>query len=498
MEFAQYAVVLLITLLFLVLSFKRRLNLPPSPWGLPLIGHLHLLGRMLHLSFQALSTKYGPIVFLRLGMVPAVVISSPELAKEVLKIQDANFASRPYLIMGEYNFYNFRDIGFVPYGDYWKRMRKLCATELFTVKRIESFQGVRTREMRGVLSELVNAADYQKPINMRHLLTTYVFNVVMQILMSKRFFEYGEHEAKMSSEAEDFKHIVFEITEQMLQFHISEFVPAFMRRIDWKIPEMKRIHARQDKFLQRILDDHKARLESETSQPIDFMDIMLQSLKSEGARGEESVKAIVTELLSGGDTSASLIEWTLLELMHNPLILQKAQEEIDTVVGKERLVAESDFDKLEYLQAIVKEAFRIHPPAPLLIHMSTEACKVAGYDIPKGTSTFVNGYAIGRDPAVWEDALQFKPERFLGNSIDVKGQDFELLPFGAGRRMCPGMSLGLKTAQLLLFNLIHSFDWSFVPGKGMDCYELKEQSGTVLWLETPLEVVVSSRLPKPI
>ncbi|XP_024542655.1 cytochrome P450 71B11 [Selaginella moellendorffii] len=134
--------------------------------GLPLIGHLHLLGRMLHLSFQALSTKYGPIVFLRLGMVPAVVISSPELVKEVLKIQDANFASRPYLIMGEYNFYNFRDIGFVPYGDYWKRMRKLCATELFTVKRIESFQGVRTREMRGVLSELVNAADFQKPINM--------------------------------------------------------------------------------------------------------------------------------------------------------------------------------------------------------------------------------------------------------------------------------------------------------------------------------------------
>ncbi|EFJ09307.1 hypothetical protein SELMODRAFT_428157 [Selaginella moellendorffii] len=171
--------------------------------GLPLIGHLHLLGRILHLSFQTLSTKYGPIVFLRLGMVPAVVISSLELVKEVLKIQDANFALGPYLTMGEYN-YNFRDIGFVLYCDYWKSMRKLCATELFTVKRIESFQA-------------------------------YVFHVVMQILMSKPFFEYREHEAEMSSKGKDFKHIVFEITEQMLQFHISEFVPAFMRRIDWKI-----------------------------------------------------------------------------------------------------------------------------------------------------------------------------------------------------------------------------------------------------------------------
>ncbi|XP_024542660.1 cytochrome P450 750A1 [Selaginella moellendorffii] len=247
-------------------------------------------------------------MFLRLG----VVISSSELAKEVLKIQDANFASRPYLIMGEYNFYNFRDIGFVPYGDYWKRMRKLCATELFTVKRIESFQGVRTREMRGVLPEL---------------------------------------------RGKDFKHIVFEITERMLQFHISEFVLAFMRRIDWKIPEMMRIHARQDKFFKRIIDDHKARLESKTSQT------MLQSLKSEGARGEDSVKAIVN----------------------------KAQEEIDTVVGKERLVAERNWSTLGNRQG----------PAPLLIHMSTEACKVAGYDIPKETPTFVNCYTIGRDPAVW-------------------------------------------------------------------------------------------------
>ncbi|EFJ17006.1 hypothetical protein SELMODRAFT_421432 [Selaginella moellendorffii] len=150
--------------------------------------------------------------------------------------------------MGEYNFYNFR--GFVPMAT--TSMRKLCATELFTVKRIESFQGVRTREMRD--------PDEQA------------------------FLRDGEHEAEMSSEAKDFKHIVFEITEQMLQFHISEFVPAFMRQIDWKIPE---IYARQDKFLQRIIDHHKARLDSETSQPIDFMDIMLQSLKSEGTRGEE-------------------------------------------------------------------------------------------------------------------------------------------------------------------------------------------------------------------
>ncbi|XP_024521429.1 flavonoid 3'-monooxygenase-like [Selaginella moellendorffii] len=440
---------------------------------------------MPHHSLQKLSRKFGKIMYLKLGMIPAIVISSPDLAKQMFKTEDTTFSFRPYLLVGEHSGYNFKGIALAN-GDHWKSTRKICTTELFTVKRIDSFLWVRMEELSYLVSSLAQACNDQSIVDVREHLTVLTFNVQTRILMSKRFFGENLSDDELA-EARVFKELIDESVKFAFQFHISEFVPSWLKWIDWNIPQAKRVAAKQDEFLQKIIDEHKAKKSRPTK---DFMDILLEQRGDD----QEVVKAILMEILAAGtDTSACTVEWALLELLNNPEIMKKAQEELDVVVGGGRTVLESDFPKLTYLEAIIKETFRIHPPTPLLVpRMSTQACALGqSFHIPKGATTIVNYYSIGRDPEVWENPAKFWPERFLGLAIDVKGHDFELIPFGAGRRICPGMSLGLKTVYLTLGNLLHGFDWHRLPGKN---YGVDETFGAVTWPKSSLQVRVTRRL----
>jgi cytochrome P450 len=166
------------------------------------------------------------------------------------------------------------------------------------------------------------------------------------------------------------------------------------------------------------------------------------------------------------DTSYVTLEWVMAELLQHPNILKRAQEELDTVVGTNRLISESDLQHLPYLQAILKETFRIHPPAPFMApHRSIQPCQVEGYNLPINTQLIVNLWAMGRDPNIWEKPLEFDPDHFMLQhpEIDVYGQHFELLPFGTGRRACPGRPLGILFAQIILASLLQSFDWTLPP-----------------------------------
>lgn len=165
-------------------------------------------------------------------------------------------------------------------------------------------------------------------------------------------------------------------------------------------------------------------------------------------------------LLGSMDTSATAIEWTLSELIKHPRVMKKVQKELEEKIGMDRMVEESDLEGLEYLHMVIKEAFRLHPVAPLLLpHESMEDCTIDGFLIPQKTRVLVNVWAIGRDQSAWTDANKFIPERFAGSNIDVRGRDFQLLPFGAGRRGCPGMHLGLTMVRLIVAQLVHCFDW---------------------------------------
>lgn len=200
-------------------------------------------------------------------------------------------------------------------------------------------------------------------------------------------------------------------------------------------------------------------------------------------------------LAASMDTAASAVEWTLSELLRSPRVMKKLQKELEDVVGLDRMVEESDLDKLEYLNLVIKETFRLHPVAPLLLpHYAMEDCTVDGYDIPKESRVIVNVYAIGRDPNVWSDPEKFLPERFMGSDIDVRGQHFQLLPFGSGRRGCPGMQLGLIQVRLIVSQLMHCFDWQLPDNMMPKELDMTEEFGLVVARANHLIAIPSLRL----
>lgn len=202
-------------------------------------------------------------------------------------------------------------------------------------------------------------------------------------------------------------------------------------------------------------------------------------------------------LAAAMDTSATAIEWVLSELMKHPRVMKKVQKELEDVVGLERMVEESDLDRLEYLEMVVKESMRLHPVAPLLLpHEAMEDCMINGFHIPKKSRVIINAWAIGRDPSVWSDAEKFFPERFVGSDIDVRGRDFQLIPFGSGRRVCPGMQLGLTVVRLVVAQLVHCFDWELPNNMQPTELDMTEEFGIVTPRANHLLAIPTYRLPK--
>lgn len=197
---------------------------------------------------------------------------------------------------------------------------------------------------------------------------------------------------------------------------------------------------------------------------------------------------------AGTDTSFITLDWGMTELIMNPQVMKKAQAEVRSIVGERKFILESDLPQLHYLKAVVKEIFRLHPPVPVLVpRESIRDVTLEGYNIPAKTRIFINVWAIGRDPESWEDPEKFNPDRFLGSSIDFKGQDFELLPFGAGRRGCPGITFGTVTVELALAQLLHSFDWELPPGVEAKDLDLSEAFGISMHKTSDLILVAIPR-----
>ncbi|CAN1288134.1 Cytochrome P450 98A3, partial [Linum perenne] len=201
-------------------------------------------------------------------------------------------------------------------------------------------------------------------------------------------------------------------------------------------------------------------------------------------------------ITAGMDTTAISSEWAMAEIVKHPRVQQKLHEEMDRVIGFERVMTEADFSSLPYLQCVVKESLRLHPPTPLMLpHRSNANVKIGGYDIPKGSNVHVNVWAVARDPAAWKEPLEFKPERFLEEDVDMKGHDYRLLPFGAGRRVCPGAQLGINLVTSMLGHLLHHFQWSPPEGVKPEEIDMSENPGLVTYMRTPLQAVATPRLP---
>ncbi|KAM3398995.1 flavonoid 3',5'-hydroxylase [Capsicum galapagoense] len=474
---------------------RDRLSLPPGPMGWPVIGALPLLGGMPHVSLAKMAKKYGPIMYLKVGTCGMVVASTPNAAKAFLKTLDINFSNRPTNAGATHLAYNAQDMVFAPYGPRWKLLRKLSNLHMLGGKALEDWANVRANELGHMLKSMFDASREGERVVVADMLTFAMANMIGQVILSKRVF------AEKGEEVNEFKNMVVELMTTAGYFNIGDFIPQ-LAWMDLQGIErgMKKLHKKFDDLLTKMFDEHKATSNIERKGKPDFLDIVMANRdNSEGERlNTANIKALLLNLFTAGtDTSSSAIEWALAEMMKNSTILEKAQQETDQIIGKNRRLIESDIPNLPYLRAICKETFRKHPSTPLnLPRVSNEPCMVDGYYIPKNTRLSVNIWAIGRDPNVWENPLEFDPKRFLSGKnakIDPRGNDFELIPFGAGRRICAGTRMGIVMVEYILGTLVHSFDWK-LPNDVMEI-NMDESFGLALQKAVPLEAMVTPRLP---
>ncbi|KAI3819971.1 hypothetical protein L1987_13826 [Smallanthus sonchifolius] len=481
-------------------STRAKSHLPPSPFALPIIGHLHLLYPTPHQAFHRLSLRYGPVFRLMMGSEPCVVACSPKTAQEFLRTYENAYLDRPINSATLCITYGSKDFSFAPYGSYWRFMKKIIMSQLLNGATIDSLLHVRQDEINRFIKSLSQKANIGEAVNINAEMVKVTNNLISRLLLSERCSEEA-------GAADDMRKLVFEITEAIGTFNLSDNIRLF-KGLDLHGfgKRIKDNHRSYDALIERIIKDHEeARTQGLRSEGKDLLSILLDIAAdgtSEIDLTRENIKAFIMNIfVAGTDNLALIAEWALSELINHPNIMRKAIEEIDNVVGKNRLLQESDIQNLPYLQAIIKETLRLHPPVPMIPRKATEDRTVAGYHIQANTDIFINVWALGRDPDYWENPLAFRPERFQEKHMDVRGQHFELLPFGSGRRMCPGTSLGLQMIHATFGAMIQCFEWKAGKDGNLTIVDMVEKPGFNLPRANPLVCVPMARLnpiPLPI
>ncbi|EEF36181.1 cytochrome P450, putative [Ricinus communis] len=390
-----------------------------------------------------------------------------------------------------------KDLIWADYGPHYVKVRKVCTIELFSIKRLESLRPIREDEVtamvESIYSDCTNPENTIRSLLVRKYLEAVAFNNITRLAFGKRFVN---EEGVMEEQGKAFKASVASGTKLGASLSMSEHIPW----LRWMFPldnEVIDKHtAERDRLTREIMEEHTVARRKTGDTKQHFIDALL-TLKEEYDLSEDTVIGLLWDMIvAGTDTTAIAVEWTMAELVKNPRVQQKAQEELDRVIGSKRVLNESDFSSLPYLQCVAKEGLRLHPPTPLMLpHRASDSVKIGGYDIPKGSIVQVNVWAIARDPTVWKNPEEFWPERFLEEDVDMKGHDFRLLPFGAGRRVCPGAQLSISLVTSMLGHLLHHFHWTLPSGVKAEDIDMSESPGRVTYMRTPLQAVATPRLP---
>ncbi|XP_062102613.1 cytochrome P450 81Q32-like [Humulus lupulus] len=477
----SFIIILLAYKLFFQTKKRHYKNLPPSPPSYPIIGHIHLLKLPFHRALHSLSSKYGDVFSLRLGSRHVVVVSSPSAVEECFTTNDIVLANRPRFLMGKYTGYNYTVMAEAPYGPHWRNLRRIGADEIFSPRRLNLFVGIRRDEVNRLLCKLSRRNDSEK-VELRSMIEELTFNILMRMVAGKRYETANEGEARQFRDAVK---ATFELVESGNPgdlFPILNWIPTGFEK------KVKRVAKRLDLALQGLIDEHRSHEDKNRNTIIEHL-LSLQQSQPEYYT-DEIIKGFVLVIFSGGtDTSGATIEWAMSNLLNHPHVLKKLKTELDSKIGQHQLVDESDLSKLPYLQCVISETLRLYPVAPFLIpHYSSKDCTINGYDVPCDTILLVNAWAIHRNPKFWEDAESFVPERFENNNGD--GEGFKLMPFGLGRRACPGKGLAQRMMGLTLGSLIQCFDWERI---GNDKIDMIEGKGITMSKAVQLEAMCKSR-----
>ncbi|KAG0546733.1 hypothetical protein BDA96_01G019100 [Sorghum bicolor] len=501
--------VLLVSLYFLLTSRSRSAKdggaprLPPGPAQVPVLGNLHQLGWLPHQNLREMARRHGPVMLLRLGTVPAVVVSSAEAAREMLKAHDVDCCSRPISPGSKRLSYDLKDVTFTPYGEYWREMRRLLIVELLSMRRVKTARRAREQQVDKLVANLTRAAGAPAPV----ALNEHIFGLADGIIGTVAFGNINGTE--WFAHKKRFQLVVEEGMDMLASFSAEDFFPnaagRLVDRLTGHAARRERVFRDLDAFFEMVIDQHTdpARPEPPDNGG-DLVDALINLCKEQycGTFGftREHVKAVILDaFLAGIDTVAVTLLWAMSEMMRKPQVLRKAHDEVRAaaagVGGNKPRVEHDDVARLPYLKMVVKETLRLHPPSTLMPRETIREVRVCGYDVPAKTRVFVNLWAIGRDPASWTAAEEFDPERFDGSDVDLdyNGAHFELLPFGAGRRIWPGLAMGEANVTFALANLLYCFDWALPEGMAPEDVSMEEAGALTFKPKTPLVVLPTRR-----
>ncbi|KAL5727994.1 hypothetical protein ACHQM5_001126 [Ranunculus cassubicifolius] len=463
-----------------------KYKLPPSPPRFPVIGHLHYLGTLPHRSLRALSHKYGPLMLLHLGVTPTLVVSSAKMARELMKTHDIIFSDRPNTKAAKE--FGGKGVIFAPYGEYWRQMKKICVIDLLSVKKVQSFRYVRDEEIKDMVKNIKELCLLEKNVNLGDLIVGVTNNIISRAALGKRL--EGKERIVLIKETND----LFEA------FNFEDLFPGcgWIDVFTGITRKLKKTSRALHSLLDKVINEHMASLKTNAqSDRKDMVDLLLEaendlSLGVEFTR--DGHRAVILDMFGAGtETTSTTLEWVMVELLTHPNVMNKLQDEVRRVVGTKSMIDEDDITQMDYLKCVIKESLRLHPPIALSVpRVSATSTDIEGYHIPAKTRVLINLWAICRDPKTWARPDEFIPERFLNNPVDYRGAHFEFIPFGAGRRACPGIAFGIASVESILANFIYWFDWELAGGANKIDIDTTESFGISLHLKHPLVLVPRS------
>ncbi|XP_049359352.1 cytochrome P450 71A3-like [Solanum verrucosum] len=477
---------------WLFTNFNTSKKLPPSPRKLPIIGNLHQLGLHPHRSLHKLSKKYGPVMLLHLGSKPVFVASSAEASRDIMKTHDLVFSSRPNSRMADKLLYGSKDVAFSPYGEYWRQVRSVTVLHLLSNKRVRSYSDIREEETSNMIEKIKQGCDSSNSvIDLRDVFSCMTNNIISRVALGRKYDEVNK--SGMNAKA-----IIEKLLSLLGTLNIGDYIPwlEWVNRITGLDTKVDKVAKELDIFLESVFEEHIIRNtkgEYHADEAKDFVDVLLeiQNGKETGfILQRDSLKALfVDSFAAGTDTTHTALEWTMTELLRHPRAMETLQNEVRGLVQGKAEIKEDDLGNMHYLKAAIKESLRLHPPIPLLIpRESIKDVKLLGYHIPAKTQVIINAWSIGRDPLLWENPEEFRPERFLNSDIDVKGLNFELIPFGGGRRGCPGSTFAIMVNELALARIVHKFNLALPKEEELD---MTECTGITIRRKSPLLAIAT-------